>query len=143
MCCAKTQESVTNHLRPEEDTELSSNLIGRMVGAMTPYDAGVNHQAQVNYEVKDKNGKLLIGPGVSSDFNNGNTENYHPIRTAYIEGEFIDFGANTPKYCTDDAVNTLHNSGLNAAPVKTAIVNAIRDGIIQDMRVQPLPPKKP
>jgi hypothetical protein len=68
--------------------------------------------------------------------NNGNTSDYHPIRTSYIEVEFIDFGANTAVQ-TDDLVDILLNTGPNAAAVKTAVVNAIRDGILQDLRDQP------
>jgi len=121
----------TNNVFPQEDTDLSSNLIDRIVAAMAP-DPGANHRTRVAYH-----GDGVSGPAVCSDLNNGNTADYHPIRTAYIEGEFIDFGANTAADHTDDAVDILLNTGPNAATVKTAITDAIRDGILQNLRDQP------
>ena len=121
-----------SNVSPQEDTDLSSNLIDRMVAAMTPFDSGANHRVRVAY-----NGDGVGGPAVSSDVYNGNTTTYHPIRTAYIEGEFIDFGANTAANHTDDAVDILLNTGPNAPTVKTAITDAIRDGILQNIRDQP------
>ena len=72
--------------------------------------------------------KLLLTP-----FNDGNTTAYHPIRTAYIEVDFIDFGKQTAT-ATDDLVDILFNTGPNAAAVKTAVANAMRDGILNDLR---------
>ena len=103
-----------------------------MVTAMTPFDTEANHRARVPY-----GGDGVNGPAVSSDLHNGNSTNYHPIRTAYIEGEFIDFGANTAADRTDDLVDILLNTGTNAATVKTAIVNSLGDGIIQNIQNQP------
>ena len=80
----------------------------------------------------------MNGPMVASDVYNGNNTEYHPVRTAYVEAEFIDFGANTADK-SDDAVDILLNTGPNAAAVKTAIANAMRDGILQDLRDQPQP----
>lgn len=122
----------TNNVFPQEDADLSSDLIDRMVTAMSPFDAGVNHRTRVAY-----GGDGVNGPAISSDLNNGNTTDYHPIRTAYIEGEFIDFGANTASDHTDDAVDILLNTGSNAAAVKVAITGAIGDGILQNLRDQP------
>jgi N-acetylmuramoyl-L-alanine amidase len=117
----------TNNVFAQEDTQLSSNIIDGMVAAMQPFDAAANHRARVGFDDK---------PAVSSDLNNGNTTEYHPVRTAYIEVEFIDFGANTTDKA-DDAVDVLLNTGPNAGAVKTAIANAIRDSILQDLRDQP------
>ena len=122
----------TNNVSPQEDTDLSNNLIDCMVTAMTPFDTEANHRARVPY-----GGDGVNGPAVSSDLHNGNSTNYHPIRTAYIEGEFIDFGANTAADRTDDLVDILLNTGTNAATVKTAIVNSLGDGIIQNIQNQP------
>ena len=121
-----------SNVSPQEDTGLSSDLIDCMVAAMTPFDAGANHRTRVAY-----GGNGVGGPAVSSDVYNGNTATYHPIRTAYIEGDFIDFGANTAADHTDDAVDILLNTGPNAPTVKTAITDAIRDGILQNIRDQP------
>jgi len=123
---------IDSNVFPQEDTDLSSDLIDCMVAAMTPFDAGANHRVRVAY-----GGTGLGGPAVSSDAYNGNTATYHPIRTAYIEGEFIDFGANTAADHTDDAVDILLNTGPNAPTVKTAIADSIRDGILQNLRNQP------
>lgn len=121
----------TSNVFPQEDTELSDNLIDRIVAAIRPFDSGANHRARVLY-----GGDGTSGPAVSSDVYNGNTTNYHPIRTAYIEGEFIDYGANTVGR-DDDLVDILLNTGPNASVVKSAISNAISNGIIDDLRVQP------
>jgi hypothetical protein len=118
----------SSNVSPDQDTNVSSDIIDRMVNAMKPFDAGANHRSRVNYEDSGN-----TGPAVSSDAYNGNTQAHHPVRTAYIEGEFIDFGANT-KDQSDDLVDILLNTGPNAGAVKTAVVNAIRDGILQDLR---------
>jgi hypothetical protein len=64
---------------------------------------------------------------VASDTNLGNTRAYSPIRAGYCEVEFID----------NPAVDAILNTGPNAAGVKEAIVNAMRDGIIEDLLAQP------
>ncbi|MFM2168255.1 MAG: hypothetical protein RIS79_2626, partial [Verrucomicrobiota bacterium] len=115
----------TNNVHPEEDTTLSNTIISRMVTAMDGYDTGANHR-----------GPVVNNTAVASDAYNGNTTNYHPVRTCYCEVEFIDFGANTAVQ-TDDLVDILLNTGPNAGAVKTAVANAIRDGILQDLRDQP------
>lgn len=115
----------TNNVHPEEDTALSNTIIGRMVTAMEAYDSGANHRATV-----------VNNTAVASDLNNGNTADYHPVRTCYREVEFIDFGANTTVQ-TDDLVDILLNTSPDAGAIKTAVANAIRDGIIQDLRDQP------
>jgi N-acetylmuramoyl-L-alanine amidase len=115
----------TNNVHPEEDAILSNNIISRMVNAMDAYDTDANHRRPLVYDT-----------AVASDVYNGNTANFHPIRTCYCEVEFIDFGANTAVK-TDDLVDILLNTGPNAGAVKTDVANAIRDGILQDMREQP------
>jgi N-acetylmuramoyl-L-alanine amidase len=112
----------TNNVFPQQDTILAEGIITRMVTAMTPFDAGANHRARVVYE-----------SAVASDGNNGNTADYCPVRTSYIEVEFIDFGAQTTDR-GNDAVDILLNTGPNAAAVKTAVGNAMRDGILHDLR---------
>jgi N-acetylmuramoyl-L-alanine amidase len=119
-----------NNVSPEEDTELSSGVIDRIVGALKPaFDTAANHRERVSFSDK---------PAVSSDQNNGNTASYHPVRTAYIEVEFIDYGADTNDR-SDDVVDILMNTGPNAAAVRTAVANAMSDGILHDLRTQPHP----
>lgn len=112
----------TNNVFPQQDTILSEGIITRMVAAMTPFDAGANHRARVANDT-----------AVASDANNGNTAAYCPVRTAYIEVEFIDYGAHTTTP-DDDLVDILLNTGPNAAAVKTAVADAMRDGILHDLR---------
>jgi N-acetylmuramoyl-L-alanine amidase len=112
----------TSNVFPQQDTILSEGIITRMVTAMTPFDAGANHRARVANDT-----------AVASDGNNGNTAAYCPVRTSYIEVEFIDFGAQTTDL-GNDAVDILLNTGPNAGAVKTAIANAMRDGILHDLR---------
>ena len=111
-----------------EDIEFIDAVLDRMVPAMQPYDAACNRRAHV---VKDTT--------VATDTYMGNEANYHPVRAGYCEVEFIDFGAQTPNDRTDDAVDILLNTGPNAGAVKTAIANAMRDGIILDLKTQPRP----
>lgn len=114
----------TNNVFPQQDTTLSEGIITRMVAAMMHFDPGANHMARVGYANQ---------PAVSSDLYNGNTAAYCPVRTAYIEVDFIDFGAQTATP-DDDLVDILLNTGPNAAAVKTAIADAMRDGILHDLR---------
>ena len=111
-----------------EDIEFIDSVLDHMVSAMQPFDAGCNRRAHV---VKDTT--------VATDIYMGNEVIYHPVRAGYCEVEFIDFGAQTPNDRTDDAVDILLNTGGNADVVKTAIANAMRDGIIRDLRTQPGP----
>ena len=96
-----------------------------MVAAIHPFDAQANQREAVDTPTD-----------VADDQYLGNNANYHPIRAPYCEMEFIDYGANTADK-GDDAVDILMNTGPNAAAVKSAIVDAIRDGILQDLRDQP------
>jgi N-acetylmuramoyl-L-alanine amidase len=121
----------TNNVVPQQDTDLSNRVIDRIVGALHQFgDAGANHRAQVTYADM---------PAVASDLNIGNTQAYHPIRVGYCEVEFIDYGANTADRA-DDVVDILLNTGPNAAAARTAIVHAMSDGIIDDLKRQPVSP---
>jgi hypothetical protein len=60
----------------------------------------------------------------------GNTANYHPIRAALLETEFIDVAA----------VDQLLNTGPNAANVKQSVADGLRDAIIDDLKRQPAAP---
>ena len=65
---------------------------------------------------------------VLSDTNYAQPDDYyHPIRGTLAEVEFIDV----------PAVDALLNTGTNAGAVKTAIVNGMRDQIIEDLIQQP------
>jgi hypothetical protein len=93
-------------------------VISLMVAAMQQYDAGANQRDSV-----------IVNTAAASDTNLGNISTFHPIRAAYSEVDFID----------NPTVDALLNTGANAAAVKTAVADAIRNGIIQDIRIQPQP----
>ncbi|RYD38846.1 MAG: hypothetical protein EOP87_00610, partial [Verrucomicrobiaceae bacterium] len=112
----------TNNTFPQQDTALSAGIITRMVAAIAPFDAGANHRARVVYNA-----------AAASDANNGNTATYCPVRTSYIEVEFIDFGGNT-SIPEDDLVDILLNTGPNAIAVRVAVANAMAEGILHDLR---------
>jgi N-acetylmuramoyl-L-alanine amidase len=117
-----------NNKNPTEDAECANTIIGRMVTAFRLFDTQSNQRAAVNTPTD-----------AADDVYLGNTDNYHPIRAPYCEVEFIDYGADTPNDVSDDAVDILMNTGPNAAAVKSAVTNAMRDGILQDLRDQPKP----
>jgi hypothetical protein len=112
-------------VNPQEDIDFIDAALTRMVTAMQGFDVASNRRAAV---VNDTS--------VASDTNLGNTAEYFPIRAGYCEVEFIDFGAHTADQA-DDTVDILLNTGPNAGPIKTAIANAIRDGIIHNLRTLP------
>jgi N-acetylmuramoyl-L-alanine amidase len=111
-----------------EDIAFIDTVLDRMVPVMQAFDAGANRR-----------GHFIKDTTVATDTYLGNEANYHPVRAGYCEVEFIDFGKQTPNDQTDDAVDILLNTGPNAGAVRTAIANAMRDGIIQDLRTQPAP----
>lgn len=117
----------SGNVNAAEDTNLANTVIDLMVPAMRQYDTGANKRYSV-----------VNNTAVASDTNLGNTSAYHPIRAAYCEVEFIDLGEHTAD-TSDDLVDILLNTGPNAAAVKTAVANAMRDGILQDLRNQPQP----
>ncbi|MCP5553407.1 MAG: N-acetylmuramoyl-L-alanine amidase [Akkermansiaceae bacterium] len=117
----------SGNVNATEDTNLANTVIDLMIPAIRQYDTGANKRYSV-----------VNNTAVASDTNLGNTSAYHPIRAAYCEVEFIDLGEHTED-TSDDLVDILLNTGPNAAAVKTAVANAIRDGILQDLRNQPQP----
>lgn len=64
---------------------------------------------------------------MADDIHLGNTQDYHPVRAPYIEVEFID----------NPAIDQLLNRGANAADVRSAIVNAMADGVVEDLKNPP------
>lgn len=101
-----------------EDIALIDPIIDRIVAAITPFDAGANKRTAVATDTS-----------VAFDPKLGNTEDYHPIRAGYCEVEFLD----------NADVDELLNTGEQTEEVRTAIVEAIRDGILHDLRNQPNP----
>ena len=101
-----------------EDIEFINRVINKVVPAISVYDTGAK-----------KLDHVVVNTAVASDVNLGNSTN-HGIRAGYIEVEFID----------NPAIDTLLNLGPNASAVKQAIADAMRDGIIQDLKHQPTLP---
>ena len=118
---------MSGNVNQDEDVGLINRVIDKAVPAIQTYDAAGNKRSFVPFD-----------SAVASDINLGNVANYHPIRAGHCEVEFIDYGADTPSP-TDDAVDILLNTGPNAGAVKSAIVNAMRDGIIEDLKSQNSP----
>ena len=102
----------------DEDVALIDPIIDSIVAAITPFDPGANKRSFVATDTS-----------VAFDPKLANTSDYHPIRVGYCEVEFLD----------NAAVDVLLNTGPNTAAVKTAIVEAMRDGILDDLKSQPAP----
>jgi N-acetylmuramoyl-L-alanine amidase len=110
---------VAGNVNQDEDMAFINEVIGRIVPAMQAFDPAANIRAPVDNDTS-----------VASDANLGNVAAYHPIRAGYCEVEFLD----------NATVDALLNTGPNAAAVRSAVVNAMRDGIINDLRRQPAAP---
>jgi N-acetylmuramoyl-L-alanine amidase len=109
---------VPSQVNLAEDIALIDPIIDRIVAAMTPFDEGANKRTAVETDTS-----------VAFDPKLGNTAEYHPIRAGYCEVEFLD----------NADVDELFNTGEETEEVRTAIVEAIRDGILLDLRTQPNP----
>jgi hypothetical protein len=110
---------IPSQVNLDEDVALIDPIISSIVAAITPFDAGANKRSFVATDTS-----------VAFDPKLGNTADYSPIRVGYCEVEFLD----------NAAVDVLLNTGPNAGAVKTAIVNAICDGILLDLKAQPSQP---
>gem|GEM_PF-5779111 len=110
---------VAGNVNQNEDMDFINDVIDRIVPAIQTFDPGANKRFPVDNDTS-----------VASDANLGNTAAYHPIRAGYCEVEFLD----------NATVDTLLNTGPNAAAVKKAIVEAMRDGILSDLMQQPAAP---
>ena len=106
------------NVNQQEDKDFINPVINKVVFAIAAYDFGARKLDHVPFNA-----------AVASDLNLGNTTN-HGIRAGYIEVEFID----------NPVIDVLLNTGPNAAAVKQAIADAMRDGIIQDLKHQPTSP---
>ena len=113
------------NVNAQEDADCANTIIDRVVVALHQYDNRAN-----------KRESAIHNTDVAADTFLGNTADFRPIRAPYCEVEFIDYGADTAD-TSDDAVDILMNTGPNAAAVRTAVANAMRDGILQDLRDQP------
>jgi N-acetylmuramoyl-L-alanine amidase len=110
---------VPSQVNLNEDFALIDPIVNSVVAAIIPFDSGAR---KLEFFPRDTS--------VAFDPKLGNTAAYHPIRVGYCEVEFLD----------NAAVDVLLNTGPNAGAVKTAIVNAMRDGILNDLRNQPAAP---
>jgi|GEM_PF-540855 len=115
----------SGNVNPQEDINLIETVLTRLVAAMQVFDKSSNLRHHV-----------INDTSVASDTNLGNRANYFPIRAGYCEVDFIDYGAHTADKA-DDAVDFLLNTGPNAELVRSAIANAMSDGIIHDLKTLP------
>ena len=111
----------TDNVNYNEDSAYAQRIQTSVFNAIHGFDVNTSNRG-----VKDG------GLGMTSDSAThlGNTANYHPIRAALLETEFIDV----------PAVDQLLNTGANAGNVKQAVVNGVRDAIVDDLKHQPAAP---
>lgn len=110
------------------DMKFIDTVLKKMVPAMQAFDTKCSRRA---HHDKDTT--------VATDEYMGNDANYYPVRAGYCEVDFIDYGKHTPNDPTDDAIDILLNLGPNKEPIRKAIANAMRDGIIEDLRTHTTP----
>jgi N-acetylmuramoyl-L-alanine amidase len=96
----------------QEDIDLIDPIITSVVTALQMYDLGANKKA---FFAKDTT--TAFDPKLA------NTANYHPIRAGYCEVEFL---------TNPDADELI--TGADKDAVQTAVTDAMRDGILQDLR---------
>ncbi len=104
------------NVNQDEDGQFINEVIDRVVPAIQSYDSGANKRSPV-----------VVNTAVASDINLGNTTTFHPIRAGYIEVEFID----------NPVVDSLLNTGSDAQAVRTSVVEAMQQGIFEDLQTQP------
>jgi N-acetylmuramoyl-L-alanine amidase len=94
------------------DTAFAKRVQSRVFKAIKNRDAGT----------KDR-GVKEMKLGVLADISLGNSAGSHPCRACLVEIEFIDVAA----------VDTLLNTGANAATVRGEIASAIKDAILEEL----------
>jgi N-acetylmuramoyl-L-alanine amidase len=110
----------TENVNYNEDAAYAQRIQTAVFNAIHGFDTNTNDRG-----IKDG------GFAMTSDdaAHLGNTANYHPIRAALLETEFLDV----------PAVDQLLNIGPSAGDVQQSIVNGVRNAIIEDLRRQPTP----
>lgn len=96
-----------------DDRRLAERVQSSMVAALRRHDPGT----------PDRGVKNTQRLGVLKDVGLGNTRADHPTRACLVEVEFIDV----------DTVDSLLNTGPNAAAVRTDVARAIAEAICQDL----------
>lgn len=105
------------------DMKFIDTVLNKMVPAMQAFDSKCSRRDHYNKDTT-----------VATDEYMGNDAKYYPVRAGYCEVDFIDYGMHTPNDPTDDAIDILLNLGPTKEPIRRAIADAMRDGIIEDLR---------
>jgi len=117
------------NVNEDEDRAFGQRVLDGILAGIRQYDNdGASDRGVKNYAWSPSLQQNVPSVwAVLSDTAYANVANYHPIRGIIAEVEFIDV----------PAVDQLLNTGVNAAAIRTAIVNEIRDAIIEDINQQP------
>ena len=107
----------TGNYNKDEDLALAKRVDKAVYKAIHEYDNGA----------VDRGGKDERGLDVLSDFSFGNTSNYHPVRGALVEVEFIDV----------KSVDELLNTNANHVDVRSSITKALAESLIEDLQSNP------
>lgn len=113
-----------------EDERLGRRVLDGVLAGISQFDKASNDRGVKNFAWSSALNKNVPSSwAVLSDDSYANEDDYHPVRGTIAEIEFIDV----------PAVDALLNTGANAGAVKTAVVNGMRDGILNDLIQQPAP----
>ena len=113
-----------------EDGRLGRCVLDGVLAGISQFDNAFSDRGVKNYAWSSTLNKNVPSSwAVLSDDSYANDDDYHPVRGTIAEIEFIDV----------PAVDALLNTGGNAGAVKNAVVNGMRDGILNDLIQQPAP----
>ena len=109
----------TGNLNEDADKDLAKRVADAAYDALHGFDNGAFPRGV----------KIDQGLDVLSDPSLGNTSTYQQCRAGLLEVEFIDV----------PAVDLLLNTGSNHQDVREAVMNAVADALLRDLRLQPVP----
>lgn len=113
-----------------EDERLGRRVLDGVLAGISQFDNASSDRGVKNYAWSSTLNKNVPSSwAVLSDDSYANDDDYHPVRGTIAEIEFIDV----------PAVDALLNTGANAGAVKTAVVNGMKDSILNDLIQQPAP----
>jgi N-acetylmuramoyl-L-alanine amidase len=118
-----------DNVNQAEDTSLATRIVDSVYSAIRDFDGATNNRG-VKPDPTNASELQRSHLAVLSDTNYANTAAFHSIRGTLCEIEFIDV----------PAVDVLLNTGTDAVAVKQAIIYAMRDGILYDLKHQPAAP---
>lgn len=119
----------TSNVNEDEDEALGRRVLDAVLEALGEYDPdGISDRSVKNYAWSASQGQNVPSAwAVLSDGSYANVNGYHPVRGNILEVEFIDV----------EAVDELLNTGDDAAAIRAAVAEDVRDAIIEDLNHQP------